>query len=137
MRPSYAALRRGAGKPVRERQQDEDEGGEYRDGGEDAADEEIRRLLEQAEDQPRRNRAAVVAHAAERDRHEAVEGQQWRVGEEGKQQLPAGEARERPDDASERKARDAQVALRQPECARRIVVLCDRQEGVADESVTI
>src|SRR6187455_2232135 len=89
MRPSYAALRRGAGKPVRERQQDEDEGGEYRDGGEDAADEEIRRLLEQAEDQPRRNRAAVVAHAAERDRHEAVEGQQWRVGEEGKQQLPA------------------------------------------------
>ena len=81
--------------------------------------------------------AAVVAHAAERDRHEAVEGQQRRVGEEGEQHLPAGKARERADHAGEREARDAQVALRQAERARRVIVLGDRQEGVADQRAAI
>ena len=78
--------------------------------------------------------AAVVAHAAERDRNEAVEGQHRRIGEEGEQHLAAGKTRKRADRAGERKARDAQVAFRQAERARRIVVLGDRQEGVADQA---
>ena len=131
-RPSRCAC-----KPLRPEQQHDDEHGEHRNGREDAADEEVGGLLEQAEDQPRNDGAADVAHAAERDRNEAVEGQHRCVGEEGEQQLAAGETRERADRAGEREARDAQVAVRQAERARRIVVLGDRQKGVADKRVAV
>ena len=127
----------GAGKPLGAHQQDDDEHGEHRDRGEDAADQEVGGLLKQSEHQAGDDGAAVVAHAAERDRHEAVEGQQRRIGKEGEQHLAAGKARERADHAGERKARDAQVALRQAERARRIIVLGDRQKGVADQRVAI
>src|SRR5215203_2033066 len=130
MRSSYAPLRRSAGKAIRERQQHEDEGGKHGNRGEDAADEKIRGLLEQAEDQASNDRAAIVAHAAEGHRHEAIECEQRGVGKEREQQLPAGKSRKRTDDASERKARHAQVALRQAKRARRIVVFGDRQECV-------
>ena len=52
--------------------------------------------------------AAVVAHAAERDRHEAIEGQHRRIGEKGEQHLAAGKARERAD----RRRRCAKLAMR-------------------------
>ena len=122
---------------LRERQQDEDEGGEHRNGSKDAADQEVGGLLEQPEDEARDDRAAIVAHAAERDRDEAVEGQHRRIGKKGQQQLAPGKSRQRADHPGERKAREPQAALGQPERASRVIVLGDRQERMADQSVAI
>ena len=77
----------GAGKPLGARQQDNDEHGEHRHRSEDAADQEVGGLLEQPEHEAGDDGAAVVAHPAERDRHETVEGQHRRIGEEGEQHL--------------------------------------------------
>src|SRR5256885_13513051 len=117
--PSYAALRRGAGKPVRECQQDQDEGSEYCDRRENSAHEEVRGLLEQSKDQASNDRAAIVAHPAKRHRHESIECEQRRVSEECKQKLAACKPSKRADRAGNGEACDAQVALRQSETARR------------------
>ena len=84
-----------AEQALRRREQDHDEQREHGDRGEDAADQEVRGLLEQAEREPADDRAAVVAEPAERDRHEAVEVQQRAVGEEGEQQLRRRKIRRR------------------------------------------
>src|SRR5262245_28939331 len=97
--PSYAPPERDACEPLGPEQQHDDEHGKYSNGRENAADEEVGGLLEEAEDQSRHDRAADIAHAAKRDRNEAVECQHRRVGEEGEQQLPARETRERTDHA--------------------------------------
>ena len=109
-----------AGEALGARQQDDDEHREDRHRGEDAADQEVGGLLKQSEQEAGDDGAAVVAHAAERDRDETVEGQHRRIGEEGQQHLAAGKARKRADHAGERKARHAQVAFRQAERARGI-----------------
>ncbi len=51
--------------------------------------------------------------------------------------MTAGKSRERADHASERVTRHAQATLRQAERARRVIVLGDCQEGMADERVAI
>ena len=89
----------------------------------------------QAEHEAGDHGTAIVAHAAQRDRHETVEGQHRRIAEEGKQHLAAGKTRERTDHAGERITRHAQTAFRQAECARGKAVLGDRQEGAADQRV--
>ena len=126
-----------AGKPLRPEQQHDDEHGKHRNGCENAAHKEVGGLLKQAEDQPRNDRPANISHAAERDWNETVERQHRRIGEKGEQQLAAGETRQCADCAGKREARDAQVAVRQAERTRRIVVLGDRQEGVTDQRVAV
>jgi len=93
---------------LRRGQQDDDEQREHRDRGEDAADHEVRRLLEQAERETADDGAAVVAEAAERDRHEAVEVEDGLVAEVGEQHLRAGESRQRADHAGQCEAREPQ-----------------------------
>src|ERR1700722_18511691 len=89
---SYTPRRMGAEQALRRQEQHDDENGEDRDRGEDAADGEIRRLLEDAEGEPANDGAAVVAEPAQRHRYEAVEIQHGAVSEEGEQQLAAGKA---------------------------------------------
>ena len=90
-----------------------------------------------AEREPADDRAAVVAEAAERDRHEAVEVEHRAVGEERQQHAAAGEARQAADRAGQREAGDAQVALRQAERAGGEIILGDGEEGVADQRVAV
>jgi hypothetical protein len=122
---------------LRRRQQHDDEQREHRDRREDAADQEIRGLLEQAERKPADDGAAVVAEAAERHRHEPVEIQQCAIGEERQQQLAAGKAGDAADDACQRVAGNAQIALRQAERAGSEIILGDRKEGAADQRAAI
>ena len=129
--------RASAGETLGARQQDDDEHREDRHRGEDAADQEVGGLLKQSEQEAGDDGAAVVAHAAQRDRDETVEGQHRRIGKEGQQHLAAGKARKRADHAGECKARHAQAAFRQAECAGGKVVLGDRQKGMADQGVAI
>ena len=79
----------------------------------------------------------LLPKPAQRHRDEAVEVEQRSVGEEGQQELPAGEARQRADGAGQRIAGDAQVALGQAEGAGGEVVLGDGDEGAADQRVAI
>ncbi len=94
-------------------------------------------MLKQSQQEASDDGAAVVAHAAQRDRDKTIEGQHRRIGKEGQQHFAAGKTRERADYPGERKARHAQRAFRQPECARSKIVLGDRQKGVADQGVAI
>jgi len=79
----------------------------------------------------------LFAHAAERDRHEAIESQQRRIGKEGEQHLPAGKARERADHAGDGKARHAQIAFGESQRACRVIVLGDCPEGVTEHGAAI
>ena len=126
-----------AGETLGARQQDDDEHREDRHRGEDAADQEVGGLLKQSEQEAGDDGAAVVAHPAQRHRDETVEGQHRRIGKEGQQHLAAGKARKRADHAGECKARHAQAAFRQAECAGGKVVLGDRQKGMADQGAAI
>ena len=124
-------------KPLRRGKQDDDEQDEDGDRREDAADEEVRRLLEQAEGEAADHGAAVVAEPAERDGHEAVEVQEGAVRHESEEKLAAREAGKAPDRARERVARDPQVALRQAERPGREVVLRDGEERASDERAAV
>ena len=94
-------------------------------------------MLKQPEQETGDHGAAVVAHAAERDRDKAIEGQQRRIAKEGEKHLATRKARERADHAGQCVARHAQAAFRQAECARRIIVFGDRQKGAADQGMAI
>src|SRR5262249_52899714 len=91
-RPSDSPHGGAAEHPLRRREQNHDEQGEYGDGREDPPDQEIRGLLKQAQRQPADDRTAIVAETAERYRHEAVEIEQRAVGEEGEQQFATGKS---------------------------------------------
>ena len=108
-----APRRRCAGQAFGPEQQDDDEDHEYRDRSEDAADKEVGRLLEEAQGQAADHGTAVGTHAAQGDRHEAVEIQDRLVAEEGQQHLRTGEARQRADHAGQRVARHPERRFRQ------------------------
>src|SRR4051794_38886085 len=82
--------RRRAEQALRRGQQRDDEERDHGDRREDAADEEGRGLLEDAEAEAADDRAAVVAQPAERHRDESVEIQERAVGDECQQQRAAG-----------------------------------------------
>src|SRR6185503_335161 len=119
------------------RQQDHDEQREDGDRREDAADQEVRRLLEQAKRQSADDGASVIAEPAERHRNKAVEIQQRTIGEERQQQLAAGKSGDTADHARQRVAGDAQITFGQAERARREIIFRDRDEGTSNQSAAI
>ena len=135
--PSHAPGRRCAGDALGPQQQHQDEDGEHRDRGEDAADQEVRSLLEQAERQARRSPRRGWSPCRPAPPARSLEVQDRLVAEVGEQHLRAGEARQRADHAGQREARDPQPRLGQAERARRVAVLGDGEEGAADQGLAV
>src|SRR6478609_391587 len=81
--PSNASWEGCAGEALGARQQDDDEHRKDRHRGKDAAHQEVGGLLKQSEQEAGDDGAAVVAHAAERDRDKTIEGKYRRIGKEG------------------------------------------------------